>query len=188
MDSTAGAAQGSALTERGLRISALLIVHEETDELFLRHQELLLERQLPAASAALRVYRELLELHMRHEEELLLPLYARSQPSPRWPFILYSGQHQRMRELLSAASEQLARLDVDSVRSRDIIALLDQERTYKHLVEHHDGAEREGLFPALERALSDEQHLEITGRCLREWRRLQEQLAADAETRPTPRG
>jgi hemerythrin-like domain-containing protein len=158
--------------ERPPRISDLLVVHDETDELFLRHQELLLERQLPAATSALSAYRELIELHMRQEEELLLPIYARSNPSPRWPSVLFSGQHQRMRELLSSVAERVAALDGAALRSRDIIAVIEQERTYKHLVEHHDGAEREGFFPALERALREDEHAAITTRCLREWRSL----------------
>jgi hypothetical protein len=158
-----------------LRLSALLVVHDRTEDLFLQHQELLIERRLPEAVSRLRDYRALVELHMRHEEELLLPVYLRSEPSKRWPAVLYTGQHQRMRELLSGIDARLAALG-DNVRSRDIIGLLDYERTYKHLVEHHDGAEREGFFPALDRIAGDPEQDALARRCLDEWYELERSL------------
>lgn len=150
--------------------SHLLTLHTKLDEHFLSHQELLLERRLVEAAGALTRYVHLLELHMRHEEELLLPIYARATPARRWPLVLYTGQHQRMRELLLSASERLAALTrKERVLARDIIELLDHERTYKHLAEHHDGAEREGLFPALDRLTSPDEQAQLVERCWNEW-------------------
>lgn len=150
--------------------SYLLLIHEKLDEHFLLHQELLLERRFAEATLALARYVRLIELHMRHEEELLLPIYAREEPPRRWPLVLYTGQHQRMRELLRSASERVAQLSQQqSVRGREIIELLDSERTYKHLAEHHDGAEREGLFPALDRLVPPDERARIVERCWNEW-------------------
>lgn len=168
------------MDEPALAPSSLLVLHSKLDEIFLEHQELLLERRLGEATAKLEVYRELLELHMRHEEELLLPLYARHGPSKRWPLVLFTGQHQRMRELLDAVAERLRSMPAE-VRPRDVIALLDFERTYKHLSEHHDGAEREGLFPALDRAMLDgaaisAEHAGLVRSCLREWEEAEARL------------
>jgi hemerythrin-like domain-containing protein len=147
-----------------------LAIHSKLDEYFLAHQELLLERRLPEAARSLARYVQLLELHMRHEEALFLPIYTRETPPRRWPLVLYTGQHQRMRELLASASERLERLvGSDSVRGRDIIELLDHERTYKHLAEHHDGAEREGFFPALDRLATREEQTSLVERCWTEW-------------------
>ncbi len=107
---------------------------------------------------------------MRHEEELFLPIYARETPPRRWPLVLYTGQHQRMRELLASARERIEGLvRSNSVRGRDIIELLDHERTYKHLAEHHDGAEREGFFPALDRLATREEQAGLVERCWTEW-------------------
>jgi hemerythrin-like domain-containing protein len=155
----------------------LLVTHERLDELFLSHQEALLEGNLSEARTVLAVYRELLELHMRHEELVLLPRYQRMGPSPAWPVELYSGQHERMRELLSGASERLARIDENGPgKRRQIIALLDFERTFKHLSEHHDLAERRGLFPALAIKLGKHEQGKLVGQCLREWRHLERAL------------
>lgn len=150
--------------------SHLLAIHSRLDEHFLTHQELLLERRLPEAARALSRYVQLIELHMLHEEELFLPIYARETPARRWPLVLYTGQHQRMRELLASARERLEELvRRDAVRGRDIIELLDHERTYKHLAEHHDGAEREGFFPALDRLATREEQASLVERCWAEW-------------------
>ncbi|MGC4086832.1 MAG: hypothetical protein QM756_02825 [Polyangiaceae bacterium] len=153
-----------------MQLSELLLVHERLDEHFAVHQEHLLDCRLPEACATLDVYVELLGVHMRHEEELLLPIYARGEPSARFPLVLFTGQHQRMRELLAEARARLARLSGEGhALARGVIELLDFERTYKHLGEHHDGAERQALFPVLDRlATSDEQAL-VGGACLREW-------------------
>ncbi|HET9929718.1 MAG TPA: hypothetical protein VFQ35_03485, partial [Polyangiaceae bacterium] len=125
---------------------------------------------LPEATLALARYVRLLELHMRHEEELLLPIYARETPSKRWPVVLYTGQHQRMRELLASTTERVAALARrEDVRGRDIIELLDHERTYKHLAEHHDGAEREGFFPALDKLTTASECSELIESCWKEW-------------------
>ena len=51
--------------------------------------------------------------------------------------------------------------------------MLDHETTYKHLSEHHDGAERAGFFPLLEIAATPLEHAEITRLCLAEWIRLE---------------
>jgi hypothetical protein len=166
---------GSTREPRQLRLSDLLVVHDRTEALFLRHQELVLERRLFEAGSHLRAYRALVELHMRHEEELLLPIYLRAEPSRRWPGVLYTGQHQRMRELLDGAAARLEALG-NNVHSRELIALLDYERTYKHLVEHHDGAEREGFFPALEHIVDDADHAALATRCLDEWYGLERSL------------
>lgn len=114
---------------------------------------------------------------MHHEEELFMPIYSREAPPRRWPVVLYTGQHQRMRELLASASERLESLARrDSVRGRDIIELLDHERTYKHLAEHHDGAEREGFFPALDRLATLDEQSSLVEQCWREWAAVEHSL------------
>ena len=131
------------------------------------------------AELALVRYVRLLTLHMRHEEELLLPLYGRTEPPRRYPLVLFTGQHQRMRELLAALQERVSALASQSrVQSRDVIELLDSERTYKHLSEHHDGAERQALFPTLDRALASAEELSRVERCLSEWLDLERELVA----------
>jgi len=134
----------------------LVAVHRELDELFLLHAECLLERQLELATELLGAYRELLFLHMEHEEKVLLPLYTRLGPLPRFPLVLYTGQHEKIRGMVDALVARTGRLggDARAVR-RGVLELFDRHATYKHLLEHHDGAERQGLFAALDAAPSE---------------------------------
>lgn len=135
------------------RSERLLAVHRELDELFLLHAECLLDLELELAIELLGAYRELLFLHMRHEETVLLPRYAALGPLPRFPLVLYTGQHEKLRGMTDALVARTASLGGDprAVR-RAVLELFDRHATFKHLLEHHDGAERQGLFAALDAA------------------------------------
>jgi len=158
----------------------LLEIHQALEETFALHQELLLGLELEAALETLGAYRELLELHMRHEEREVLSVFARAGDVPRWPPVLYTGQHEKMRGMLDRAAaglEAMARERPANLR-RAVIALLDFEATYKHLHEHHDGAEREGLFPTCDGVTTVDERRQLVERLRAEW------LAALAERRP----
>lgn len=129
----------------------LVAIHRELDELFLLHAECLLERKLELANELLGAYRELLYLHMQHEEEVLLPRYAVLGPLPRFPLVLYTGQHDKLRAMLDELVSRTQSLggEARAVR-RAVLDLFDRHATFKHLLEHHDGAERQGLFAALD--------------------------------------
>lgn len=160
-------------------------VHERLNELFSLHQELLLDRRLADAQRALAAHRSLMGLHMRHEERALLPIYAKLGPNPSWPVRLYVGQHRRMRELLDGAAERLASIDVGRARvKQEVISLLDYESKYKHLVLHHEDAERRGLFQALDFELDAEEQSRVLAPCLLEWRHAERVLFRDGAPRP----
>jgi hemerythrin-like domain-containing protein len=148
-------------------LSQLMELHAELDDVFLLHQEALVERKFELARELLAVYRRLLLTHIRHEEEQILPIFERAGPVPRWPVVLYTGQHQKLLALLDRVE---ARLETLASR-RDAIALISFEATYKHLLEHHDGAEREGLYPVVDRTASAEEQTQVLESCLNEWRR-----------------
>lgn len=165
----------AASREPELKLSHLLELHGKLDELFLLHQERLLEDDLTLAAALLDAHSAFFELHARHEEQLLLPVYVELPHLPRFSVELYTGQHKKMRELLSLARQKLAAIEgAGSARRRQIIALLDLETTYKHLSEHHDGAERAGLFSVLDASADPKLHVELTERCFEDWRKLEE--------------
>jgi hypothetical protein len=71
------------------------------------HQELLLALQIEFAKRVFSEYVALLELRMRHEERLLLPEYAACGAEPTFPVVLYTGQHRKMLEHLSAIRAKL---------------------------------------------------------------------------------
>jgi hypothetical protein len=148
----------------------LLEVHRELDELFLVHGECLLAGELALARDVLSAYQGLLLLHMQHEETNLLPLYAQVGEVPRFPLVLYTGQHQKLRGMLAEIITRLRELsgDARAVR-RGILAVFDRETTFKHLSEHHDGAERDGLFAGLDARLDPDRASSVAERCWHEW-------------------
>lgn len=165
-------------------LEEFLSVHERLCDLFSLHQELLLDLRLAEAQRTLAVHRSLIGLHMRHEERSLLPVYAKLGPNPSWPVRLYMGQHRHMRELLDGAAKRLAAI-AGHGRSlkQQVLALLDYESKYKHLVEHHEGAERQGLFSALGFELDAEEQARVLDPCLTEWFHAERVLLLDGAPR-----
>jgi hemerythrin superfamily protein len=147
-------------------LSSLMELHAELDELFLLHQEALVERRFDLARELCAAYRRLLTTHMRHEEALILPIFERAGPVPRWPVVLYTGQHQKLLALLDQIEARLGSL----AGRRGAIELISFEATYKHLLEHHDGAEREGLYPVVDRSASPEEQTRVLETVRTEWR------------------
>jgi hypothetical protein len=131
----------------------LVAVHRELDDLFVLHGESLLERELELARELFAAYRTLLFMHMEHEERVLLPRYAELGALPRFPLVLYTGQHEKIRSLADALERRTALIEGDrSGVRRSVLELFDRHATFKHLLEHHDGAERQGLFAQLDLA------------------------------------
>lgn len=146
--------------------------HTDLEEVFALHQEALIELRLELARDVLAAYRALLGLHMKHEEERLLPVFDRAGRIEKWPRALYTGQHEKMLGLLERAAAGLDGMIAsppDNLR-RSVIALLDFETTYKHLHEHHDGAERQGLFPTCDKVSEPAERRELLLAFRRDWR------------------
>lgn len=143
----------------------VLGLHRELNELFFRHQVSLLDYNFRTAFERLCEYESALLAHMRDEEELLLPLYGeRASPARGGRADFFLLEHDKMRRLLTHFREQLPRLYEMPEPSRALIKLLDQETTYKHLVEHHDEREERYLYPALEQVLTEVEGEEILSR------------------------
>lgn len=151
--------------------SQLIEIHTELEDVFLLHQEALTLLALDAARELLEIHGQLLLLHMRHEEELLLPVFDRAGPVQKWPRVLYTGQHEKMRGMLERVRESLDEMcQKPPLRARrSMIRVLDYEATYKHLVEHHEGAEREGLFPIADTLATPEERRTLLSTFAREW-------------------
>jgi hemerythrin superfamily protein len=138
-------------------LSSLMELHTELEDVFLLHQEALVERRFDLAKDLLAAYRRLLRTHMRHEEELILPIFERAGPVPRWPVVLYTGQHDKMLKMLDESAALLAAIQQEQagVRRRWRSSF---EATYKHLMGHHGGAEQQGLYPVVDRTATPREH------------------------------
>ena len=149
---------------------SLRVLHRTLDAVFALHQELLVVQETELAEEVFALHLTLLRLHMKHEEEWLLPIYCRQGALPRFPEVLYLGQHRKMLALL----ERVELRFVDRCRSRKsipqtVLAVLDLETTYKHLSEHHDQAEAQGLFKVLDQEVPASDRYWIVQRCFDEF-------------------
>jgi len=154
------------IVEREPSFLALLRVHERLNDLFLRHQEALLEQDIVRARERLAAYERELLAHMRPEEDLLLPVYARAGAIPGGPIELFLGEHRKMREFLERFRTALAELEAHPTdRRRRIIRLFDEQTMFKHLVEHHDLREQNILYPTLDRITTEAERRELLRRC-----------------------
>lgn len=151
-------------------------VHEALNDLFCGHQEALILRDFPIAVDLLETFDLLLRIHMRHEEELLLPIYDarcdRKMPAGGCGTKDFVLEHKRMLELLKDIQVRMRDLATRCrcrTAPRDIIALLDQECTFKHLVQHHNMREHSDLYPGVDDLASEGERVKLMKLCSEDW-------------------
>ncbi len=130
--------------------------HRHLDELMLLHQEALLLQDIPLATRFLDLFDSLLSAHIEAENQHLIPALAR-QPSPRWSALLYQKEHEKITAMLQKIQTQLQALPglTGQPLRRAILALLDYERAFKNVMEHHEEREETGLLRELDAALPE---------------------------------
>ncbi len=106
-----------------------------------------MERRWAQAAQLLVEYEQRLRAHMQFEERHLLA-HCRAGRS-RWGPEVYLAEHRRIEQFVRKAMERLARARRFGVTAAAMIALLDEEKTLKHVVEHHHEREEKGLFAEL---------------------------------------
>ena len=149
-----------------LSFVSILEVHKVLKELFLQHQEALLDLDLARAQERLEKFERKLLHHIWEEEELLLPIYDRAGEIPGGPPILFTGEHKRMKELLADFKQALASLARRPENlKRGVLWVLDRQATFKNLMEHHNLRETNIFYPALDRVTSETERREILSRC-----------------------
>ena len=130
----------------------ILAEHQEMDELFLQHQEALLEQDWGKAQARYAAFHALLLRHIELEDSCLVPLHQQLA-KPQWRTLVYTAEHDKVLEIAQIMAERIAapKPENASQRLRWIIKLLDDERSLKNLVEHHNEREEKGMLPELAR-------------------------------------
>jgi len=150
---------------------ALDRIHNVLDVLFQRHQKALVTHRYAHAQELLNQLNTGLCAHMRHEERWLLPLYDARRDRMNAPkgfgseiFIL---EHKKMLKLLAGLKARMRGLVAGRTQSpREVIELLDEECTFKHLTQHHNAREHSILYPSLDRLVSQEERAKLLARCL----------------------
>ena len=128
--------------------------HEHLGELFLLHEECLLERRFGDALTVLQLFQQKHHAHMNFEDKELLPRYVDMDEPGRWGARIYQAEHGKIVQLLNNLLERVVALTQQTeVSHRDVIELLDQEKTFKNVCEHHELREEECLLMQLDQHL-----------------------------------
>ena len=134
--------------------------HLDLRELFIQHQEFLLQGQFDEALTCLNHYDMCHQAHAKLEERYLFPEFAKIERQSRWDVSLYEKEHEKITSLFENISEDLNWLSeqqlTESQTRRNIIALLDREKTFKGLTEHHEEREEDAMLKEMDEQLEND--------------------------------
>lgn len=147
--------------------------HLELRELFMQHQEVLLQARFHEAIASLAHFDARLAVHMSLEEKHLFPEFAGIDRKTKWDVSLYEMEHEKVKQLYAIISNDLEWLSEQSLNEsetrRNIIALLDKEKTFKGLLEHHEDREVSAMLKELDEQLPESVLQELVLKIQSEW-------------------
>lgn len=139
--------------------------HQELQELFARHQEALLQGHLDVAEEWLTHFATCQKAHMQIEEGYLFPEFEKIERTTKWDVTLYEKEHAKINTLYQNIVDDLNWLSeqdlTESQQRRNIIALLDKEKSLKGLNEHHEEREEEAMLKELDEQLEERQLKEL---------------------------
>jgi hemerythrin-like domain-containing protein len=144
--------------------SALLEVHRALDALFAEHQEALLDRDIIIAARKLAAFDAGIREHIALEEDRLFPIYRRAGHIPGGAVELYRAEHRKILEYLDRIRSMVEALKPGTPEKQALIRLLDEETSFKRLMEHHDLREQNILYPALNRVATPGEKLAVLSR------------------------
>lgn len=159
--------------EANMRVLEPLVdLHQALEVMFLRHRLALMDGD-PAR--ALRVFRRFaicMRRHVDDEQDLVFPVYSGSAPKEGYERgaapELFENEHRKILEHLEQIERAIEALVAanesgEQLRAR-CLQLLDREKVFGDLLEHHDLRERTFLYPALERMLADDEKTDLLER------------------------
>lgn len=159
-----------APAQDNLHLEPLLDLHQAFEVWLLRHRLALMRGDLPEATSSFRRLVALLQRHVADEEELVLPRYEARPPPEGYERgaspAVFRAEHQNILGHLLRLDGALAQLALVSGSELPVacLHLLDREKVFADLLEHHDLRERQYLYPTLEGLLTEEEKLELVER------------------------
>ena len=141
-----------------------LDLHQAMEVLLVVHRVALMDADLPRAAAALARFSQVMLRHVELEERLVMPSYRATRPPEGWargadPDIV-DNEHDKIRRRLpelAAVVDTIAAAGLpEAERKVACLELLDREKVFHDLLEHHDLRERAHVYPHLEQALPAE--------------------------------
>ena len=134
--------------------------HIDLRELFARHQEALIQAEFEEARRWLQHFADFQRSHMQIEEQYLFPLFEKIERQSQWDVSLYEKEHQKIEKLMQDTINDLNWLMeqelTDSDLRRNIIALIDKQKTLKGLNEHHEDREETAMLKELEDQMEEQ--------------------------------
>lgn len=157
--------------------------HRQLDELLMLHQEALIVQNLDAANAALRIFAKFLKAHLDLEDELLISLHDGLKIEKNWRTLIYQEEHKKLVDLLGNIQNTMSRPPEDEKEElrRWVIELIDYERTFKNVMEHHEEREEKGLLTELDNNLDKGELNRLITRCHLDWQECYDSLREDIE-------
>ena len=139
------------------RFVELTRAHRKIDQLFLRHQVALVERDALEADRLLFLLGDSLRRHLEDEERHLFPSLEQGEEAgqgiPGATREILLKEHERILALCTEIEGRLEGLDLESEgAARRIVELIDHEGALKRLIEHHEAREESLVFSRARRA------------------------------------
>ena len=123
--------------------------HVLIDEFLLLHQEALVAMNFELAFDIWCLFSDLLQSHIEVENQYLMGVFSRFCGDVRWPMSLYLHEHHKIIRLQSEVTTRLNDLQATPTR-RGVVMLLDYQRSFKNVIEHHEEREEIALLKELQ--------------------------------------
>ena len=133
------------------------------------HQQAVVERDAGLAAGFWQLHRAMLRLHVELEDAHLLAAHAQAALQPTWATAVYLAEHRKLLAMADAIGAEIAGCGGRVLQRREVIAVLDRQRSFKNLIEHHEDREEKGLLPELAACLPVSVSEALTARCRQRW-------------------
>ena len=150
--------------------------HQQLNERLLLQQDALIDKNITLALQIFNQFQLLMIDHLQVENLILLPLHAEIE-GVRWPSSLYKLEHDKIIKLMRKAERQLRSIQRHKHTDcrRDIVEIIDYQRSLKGVLEHHEEREEQGLLAELAQHLCSETQQQIAHYCYQHWQGLFEE-------------
>jgi len=132
--------------------------HRALAQLLTMHQEALLIDDMMLALNVFDLFADALQRHLDVENNLLLPLHRTLVKEHRWAQLVYEKEHDKLLQMTARIRRELVALADVRGRARRLALLevLDYQRSFKSVMEHHEEREEQALLPELDSCADSE--------------------------------
>ncbi len=153
-------------------LEPLLDLHQALDVLMQQHRLALMDCDIRGALTAWRRFSMNMARHLDLENQLVLPFYGQSPPIDGYERggapVIFEKEHEKILSFLMRFEEQTEALKKlpEEQQKLGCLALLDREKVFVDLLEHHDQRERAYLYPRLAELLTSNEQADLLERMM----------------------